>query len=182
MSKRPTEAWRSAALFEDGMGQIVVARFKGSGETEAGVFLLDTYCLGVKNAFFVRVSAHEYETRILGQMFPEGDQLAMTPSCARKLVEDGIAYARRAGIEPHSDYKKAARVFGGIDAAACGESFTFGRDGKPFYVQGPHDSPDYVAHVFRMLRAKLGLTGFHYMVTTGAADEIWPEFADDDLE
>jgi len=39
--KRPTEAWYSPELFKSGFGQVVVARFKLSGEVEAGMFLMD---------------------------------------------------------------------------------------------------------------------------------------------
>ena len=48
-TKRPTEAWHTAGLFDRGFGQVIVARFKGSGEAEVGVFLVDTCCLGVKD-------------------------------------------------------------------------------------------------------------------------------------
>ena len=38
-------------LFEQGIGWVIVARFKSAGQrVEAGVFLLDVYCLGVKLA------------------------------------------------------------------------------------------------------------------------------------
>jgi len=35
--------------------------------------------------------------------------------------------------------KKASHVLSGIDAGECNTTFTFGQDGKPFYMQGPHD-------------------------------------------
>jgi hypothetical protein len=50
--KRPPEAYASSSLFEQGIGHITLARFKTSGKTEIGVFLVDIYCLGVKDAFF----------------------------------------------------------------------------------------------------------------------------------
>lgn len=178
MTKRPTEAWRSAKLFEVGIGHVIVARFKGSGEAEVGVFLLDVYCLGAKDAFFSRMSAHEYETRLLGQLLPEEERFGMTLACARKLIEDAVAYARRSGIEPCADYKKAGRVLGGIKVADCGESFTFGKDGKPLYISGPHDSPSFISQVVRVMTAKLGTEGFHYLVRLAGPDE----FPDDEMD
>ena len=41
------------------MGHAAVARFRGS-DVEMGVFLLDVFCLGVKDAFYTRVSSAEY--------------------------------------------------------------------------------------------------------------------------
>lgn len=57
--KRATEAYYSTSLFDKGIGYVVVARFKLVGEAEIGVFLVDVFCLGVKNAFFTRVSERE---------------------------------------------------------------------------------------------------------------------------
>ncbi|MCP5521722.1 MAG: hypothetical protein H7A46_09255 [Verrucomicrobiales bacterium] len=165
--KRAPEAWCSAGLFEKGIGHVVVARFKLSGEAEIGVFLLDVHCLGVKDAFFTRMEGYEYEHDMLDRLFPDGGRTQMSPACARKLVEDAVAYTRGLGLGPHADYRKACRVFGGIKAAECDETFTFGESGKPLYVQGPHDSPAFAQRVISVLRAKLGDDGFHFIVPIG---------------
>jgi hypothetical protein len=40
-------------LFEHGIGWVIVARFKSAGErVEAGIFLVDVCCLGVKFAIY----------------------------------------------------------------------------------------------------------------------------------
>jgi hypothetical protein len=164
-TKRPPEAWMDKSLFESGIGHVVIARFKASGETEAGVFLIDIRCLGVKNAFFTRLPFQEYQDRLLARIFskPE-DRESITPACGRKLVEDAIAYARGFGMEPHPDCRQAQRVFGGIDPAECDRQFTFGDDGKPLYIQGPHDSDEFAALVLAQLERRCGKDGFHYII------------------
>ena len=42
-AKRPPEAFRSANLFDSGIGYVVVSRFKSDGQVESGVFLLDAF-------------------------------------------------------------------------------------------------------------------------------------------
>ncbi len=163
-TKRPTEAWRSESLWENGMGQVVVARFKASGEAEVGVFLLDVFCLGVKNASYTRSSAFGYED-LLSRIFPETDpRTGLTPACARRLVEESVAYAGRFGIPPHEDYKVGCRVLGGIEASGCAETFTFGCEGKPQFIQGPNDSPQFVRNVLRCLDRVCGEGHYHYIV------------------
>ncbi len=153
------------SLFESGIGHVVIARFKASGETEVGVFLVDAKCLGVKNAFFTRVSFAEYQKKVLERVFPyPDDQEAMAPACGRKLVEDAIKYARGFGLEPHSDCREAQRVFGGIDAATCDRQFTFGNGGKPHYNQGPNDSDAFAARVMTQLERRCGSGGFTYTI------------------
>jgi len=162
-SKRPPEAFMSANVFELGMGHVVLSRFT-SRDVESGVFLLDVGCLGVKDAFYTRVSLAEYEDRLLGRVFAGSGRKAMDPCCARKLVEDAIAYARDLGFAPHRDYKQAARVFGGISTQACASTFTFGKDGKPCFVQGPYDSPEKCARIMQVLRNRCGEGNFYYLL------------------
>jgi len=170
--KRPTEAWCSADLFKSGFGQVVVARFKLSGEAEAGVFLVDVYCLGVKNAYFARVSEWEYDTKILARMTETGGgKESLSPACGRKLIEGAVQYAQSLGLAPHPDYKKACRVFGGIRPEECERAFTYGQDGKPLFVQSPNDSPEVVDHVMTTLTRRLGTDGFHYILEVGSLGE-----------
>src|SRR5437773_12461608 len=51
-------------LFEAGMGTVVVSRAMPNGNIGAAFFLLDVFCLGVKNAYFVAVPRAEYDYRL----------------------------------------------------------------------------------------------------------------------
>jgi hypothetical protein len=58
-NKRPPEAFRSSSFKKQGIGHVVITRFKAGGtEVDAGVFLVDAYCLGVKDAIF-RAVGHQ---------------------------------------------------------------------------------------------------------------------------
>jgi hypothetical protein len=168
--KRPLEAFRSAELFDSGCGYLVVSRFKADGRVESGFFLLDVFCLGVKDAGFHHFnSIVDYRESLIDRLFPDANQVQMTPAAARKLTEDATSYARGLGFSPGVDYKKASRVFGGITTAGCDEEFTFGKDGKPLYIQGPSDSPARVERILHALDARCGEGGYHYII---AADEF----------
>jgi hypothetical protein len=170
-SKKPSEAFMSANLFQAGIGYVVVSRFKSQGIVESGVFLIDTYCLGVKNAFFARMGEHDYQADLLNRIFSEDTRESIEPACARKLVEDAENYARRLGFSPHSDYKQGCRVFGGIDSAACTRSFSFGKNGKPLYIQGPNDSAEMAHRILNLLKARCGQGNYEYIVLPGGSDE-----------
>jgi hypothetical protein len=176
--KHPPEAFRSAKLFDSGCGYLVMSRFKADGRVESGFFLLDVFCLGVKDAgFCCFYSVADYKENLLDRLFPDEDRVGMTPAAARKLAEDAVSYARELGFSPGVDYKRASRVFGGITTADCDEEFMFGKDGKPFYIQGPSESPTRVERIMRALEARCGEGGYHYIV---AADDFEP--LDDDEE
>jgi hypothetical protein len=164
---RPTEAYVSANLFESGIGYVVVARFRGHGEMEAGVFMLDVFCLGAKDAFYTRASTAEYDSHLLDRILPAGNRKPLDPPTARKLIEGAVAYAQNLGLAPHPDYKMACRVLGGINSAESTATFAFGEKGKPLYVQGPNDSPGFCQRILKQLRSRCGADGFHYLVVAG---------------
>src|SRR5947208_3030374 len=58
----------------------------------------------------------------------------------QKLLAGAIEYARSLGFAPHADHRRARLLLADVDASQCAETFTFGKDGKPFYIRGPHES------------------------------------------
>ena len=100
--KRATEAFVSSALFELGTGSVILSRFKSDCRVESGVFLLDVYCLGVKDATFVRLDTAEYENELLKPYSARDALEPIEPPCARKLVEDAVRYAAGLGFQTSS--------------------------------------------------------------------------------
>ena len=151
------------------MSNVVVARFKGSGEVECSIFLVDTWCLGVKNAMYKRLHFEEYQA-MLSHLGQNQSLTPLSPSCARKLVSGAVSYASSLGFSPHRDMKKAWRVMGGIDPGACQSTYTFGYQGKPHYFQGPRDTLAFRNHVMNTLTKRLGTGNFHF--TIKESDEL----------
>ncbi len=168
MAKEP-DAFVLESLFEAGIGEVVIVRYKGGGRAEAGVFLVDPCCLGVKDAFFVSKTEEELQ-KLLDKMGQRTPLVRHPAPYGRKLVEEAVKYARELGFEPHRDFKKAARVFGGIDPARCGEKFVFGRDGKPFFVNGPHISYDQSVRIIKHLEVQCGAKNFEYLIGRSKLD------------
>ncbi|MDB6110738.1 MAG: hypothetical protein JWR69_2488 [Pedosphaera sp.] len=172
-AKRPMEAFMTAAIFEIGMGSVVASRFKANEAVETGLFLVDTYCLGIKTAEFLKLDLDEYETEVL-PMVAEGGRLEkIQPACAQKLVEQAAAYAAKLGFSPHHDYRKACRVFGGVSAQACASDFVFGLDGKPFYVPGPYDTAAEMHLILSVLESGCGPGNYAFDLLPALNEEAW---------
>ncbi len=164
IGRSPVHAAYIADTFsKQGIGHVIIARAIPDGRIVAGVFLVDVYCLGVKNAFMMVQSPSDFENAI-EQQFSINDLKPATPACARKLIDDAIAYARDLGFEPHRDFRDASVVLGDIDPAECDQSYTFGKDGKPLYIAGPHDSDAMIHRVMTQLRNRGGPDGSHFMI------------------
>lgn len=142
-------------LWETGIGQCIIARRVSGVEVAVGVFLVDTYCLGVKDAFWKIVSEPEYRelrTRIDGH----GRLLNVTPEYLSKLVHCAADYAQELGFSPHADFRHARLLLGDIDPSLCSEEFEFGKDGSPLYINGPNESPEKAQRIARRVQAAGG--------------------------
>ena len=177
-------AFVSPTIFEGGLGSVVIARKLSNGQIAFGMFLVDAYCLGVKNADFnivPRETFNDYIDQAAGlHGLPRDD-----PARARKLVEDAITYAGDLGFNPHRDFRNAEAIFGDIDAKECEEQFVFGSDGKPLFVAGPYDSPGKIRRIMAKLGEACGQDGYHTLLETDdpeGFDEIWEDggFEDDE--
>lgn len=139
-------------LFEKGLGSVWFSRRLPDGSYALSLFLLDTWCLGVKNAMSGIDDAENYEARLEEfKNVSEEEFVACDAAYARKLIESAEAYARKLGFSPHPDYRLARLLFGDVDTSACTEEFAFGRDGQPFYSPAQGDSPTVQRRIMKHL-------------------------------
>lgn len=161
----------SANLFDTGMGALSVARLAPDGRIAVAAFLLDIYCLGVKNAPHAILSGSAYEEFIAGLMAStDGAARSVGPSYGRKLLEQLVAWSRNLGFQPHPDYAGAVRILSDIEVADDVPDFSFGRDGKPFYISGPKESTATSRRIIALLEEKCGRGGFDYLVRADGLD------------
>ena len=163
-------------LFISGMGELVVARRTSNGDIAMSAFVIDVFCLGVKNAMFAVMPESDYEHKIKGRMSAAGNRgfEKLHQTCAKKLLDGAVDYAKELGFAPHPDYKNANDIFGNIDAGACPVKYTYGKEGKPFYINGPYESPADIERIINTLTKKCGVGGFDTVLrlTDGMDDDF----------
>jgi hypothetical protein len=112
----------------------------------ASYFLLDSYCLGIKDAFFIK----DFDI----EAFRERENTKpISPEVAFKWLQSAIAYAKGIGFEPHPSTSLCFLIFGDTDVSKCDEEFTFGCNGKPTFIAGPYDSVEMQFEVLQKLRS-----------------------------
>lgn len=158
---------RLPEMFTIGIGHVVLARRLPSGALGCGLFLVDVYCLGVKEVYYKEWSPSEFEEIVEALGSGGGAMVDMDPAAARKLLVEAVAYAAESGIPPAKDYRITSRIFGDIDASASTESFTFGVNGKPLYIQGPKDSPMRIREIMATLNRHRGGDGWDATLAIG---------------
>jgi hypothetical protein len=149
----------SESLFEIGMGTLVLARGATRIHVEFSSFLLDTFCLGIKDVMFESVDGEVFED-YMEATEAESPMVDVDPACARKLLRDLAAWSQSIGFAPHRDFAAVERIFGDVSADASDAVFRFGRDGKPVYIPGPSDSAPLIQRRIAQLQKHLGDDGF----------------------
>ncbi|MEA2887682.1 MAG: hypothetical protein QOD11_2042 [Bradyrhizobium sp.] len=151
----------SADLFEIGIGTMILARGVTRHHLTVGVFLLDVFCLGIKDVMFKSLKSDELEMYIEATN-AGSPPVSLQPGDARKLLRDLAAWSQSIGFPPHRDFAAVERIFGDISADESEADFPFGRDGKPVYIPGPFESATVVRRRVEQLQKQLGEEGFEF--------------------
>ncbi len=150
-----------AELNSIGIGNLVFSRALPDGRVAMAVFLLDIFCLGVKNATYATLEADVHAQHVEA-LRETGSFVVVAPAYFRKLVEGGVAYAKDLGFAPHPDYAVARQIFGLVDTALCEQEFLYGQNGKPYYVAGPRETLSQSRAIVEQLQRRQG--GGDYLV------------------
>ncbi len=153
-------------IFEQGLGVGILSRRLPDERIAMASFVIDAYCLGVKDATARIMNLFDYQGYV-DQVELTASLSAVEPAYLVKLVKESVAYAKDLGFNPHRDYKKARNIFGDIDPNTCTETFEFGKDGKPLYISGPLESAAKVRRIVDQLTKRLGPDGFDFLVGMG---------------
>ncbi len=164
-----TENWRK----KEQLIQILVARRGPKGFIAIGNVLVDTMCLGAKNAYGRVVSEGEY-IMVLHEMQGNQSMIPTDINLVAKVIRDSVAYARDLGISPNRDLGQALRVIGKTDPDACLIEIPLGGpDGRPFFFGGPYDN---YGRIIKKLTNAVGPDGFTYLLPLDQSDPWGDEF------
>lgn len=147
-----------------GLVGVTVARRHRPHRVAVCGYLIDVYCLGVKNALGPRVMNDRDLPSFLGEFFAAFAEveppLTAPLELARHLVWGAADYADRLGFRPAPDFAPTAGHLGAWQETS---DITFGYGGVPFYIQGPYDDdPD---AVLRTLTESVGDGNFQFIVS-----------------
>lgn len=142
----------------EGLVGLMVARADRSSRVTVCGWLVDVYCLGVKNATgptTMSSGALFDHSRLFFSAFATSPR-TVPLELAQHLVHGAVAFAASFGFGPHPDFADTVPYLG-TAPGSC--PIRFGRDGIPFYVSGPHDNP---REVVAALEASAGAGNYHY--------------------
>ena len=143
-----------------GLAQILLSRRQSNNKLILGVYLVDIFCLGLKNTFCnANISMEEYQRMKLAT-FKEKVLVPCPPEKARRIIFGAIEYAGRLGFKPQKDFDLSQFVLKGLPINDYDLTLEFGKDGKPLYIAGPHD--DFMT-IIKTLKKNVGESNFDFI-------------------
>lgn len=151
---------------EDGVGglaQIFVTRLEKKRYL-VGSYLVDYWCLGVKDTFGPRkFDRTKYETMV-EQSYAKfsQDYREISLEQAQSIILGAVEYASSLGLKPHRDFETTKTHLGKPPEKLL--PIEFGKEGKPFYINGPYDNSE---RIIGKLRETVGEGNFDYLILVG---------------
>lgn len=158
--------------FTEGIGNLLVARALPNGQCVMVLFLVDLYCLGIKDVVIEMVPRSKLERQVVPDIFRNEPAESLSPAEALKLVVGAFEFAARYGLYPRGDFERGLGIFLGVDKAEAQREFEFGKDGKPLYINGPYDSLAFQNRILNTLERTAGRQGYEHVNIAGDLDDF----------
>lgn len=157
---------------ESGMAHVIVTRVRPSCNLIMGAFLVDTFCLGVKDAgYHENMTPSDFEGYL--NNYKRGMGLEeISYNEAHNIIYGAMAFAEEGGIKPAKEFDPAGYILEEDTEDIPLIEYNFGKNGKHFLVVNPDRKEMPYYHI---LKKNLG-DDFEYVMPYG------DEYEDDDYE
>ncbi len=170
----------SKDLVASGEGHVIVTRKHTGGKVSVAFYLVDIWCLGVKDSFYrLRMDDFEFEGMIGAYRI---DLRECSYDEAHNWIYGAIAYAEEAGIEPDKSFDITQYMLEEDDDNIPLIEYEYGKDGKHTLVA--HSSFE-ASRYLPLLEKNLGEGNYDYILSAldpNIDDEDFYDDEDDDEE
>ena len=176
---------------EYGMATVMVTRKHNNGNLTSAIYLIDTLCLGIKDTTYqFNLKPEEYDSYV-DHFLNKDDCEEITYALAHNIIYAALAYAEEFEFKPHRDFNSITQFMLEEDTDDIELiDIECGKEGKPCYVIGSHDSDQKVDRIIDQLERTAGVDNFYIIDATGEYDDEedddealeYEEAEDDDIE
>ncbi|MDR2466835.1 MAG: hypothetical protein LBD35_05525 [Prevotellaceae bacterium] len=159
---------------EHGLPNIFVVRRHASGNVTFCVYMVDVFCLGVKDTIFTcNVPPENIDDRIAkGDFASKMEEISY--ELAHNIIFAALEYAEEYGFRPHRSFTSTTQYFLEEDndnvpliEIKCGTE-----NGRPMYINNGCETPDQAEKIIRQLEKTAGKGNFGFILRTGTAESF----------
>lgn len=166
---------------ESGMAQISVARKHTNGNITSCLYLIDLYCLGVKDTHYMfNSSPNEYREQ-QDEIDERTSLMLVEYALVHNIILAGIEFAEEFGFAPHKDYTSITQFMLEEDNDDIElMEIECGMDGKPAYVRGPFDTDAKMKQIISRLEKTAGKDNYIIIDEDEEFEDEFDDFEDDE--
>lgn len=159
---------------EAGVYVVLVTRVHSTGKITVGVYLIDMYCLGVKDSYYyLALDPDDLKECALFNRIDDFEEVDYAE--AHNLIYGALAYAEEAGIEPCPEFKVSEYILEPDDDRIPLMDFEFGHNGVRELVIGPdRREMKYIPILNKNVPGQFIVTGYiddHYAEADSVEDD-----------
>ncbi|MDP3643050.1 MAG: hypothetical protein Q8S54_07650 [Bacteroidota bacterium] len=149
---------------KDGIAHVIVARSHTNGNITVCFYLIDLYCLGVKDTqYLFNISETKYQEKKEGMEHVDFEPIDYP--LAHNIVFAGLEFAEEYGFKPHKDFTSITQFMLEEDSENIEMiDIECGKDGKPFFVSGPYDDQVKINQVMAQLERNAGPGKYDFLI------------------
>jgi len=170
------ECWINKNWQDIGEASIAIVRKMGGDKFAIGMYLLDLYCLGLKDGFYHVEPTHVKE-EILQQVHKNMDMIACDATLAQNIIYGAIEYAEDLGFKPAKEFAVLQYLLDDVEEIEYME-VEFGFKGKPMYIPSPHEN---VGLILSTLNKSVGEGNYIFQENEDLPDEL-TDLEEEELE
>ena len=162
---------------ENGLGYIFVSREHTGGRISFAIYLVDFWCLGVKDCFYkLRAEDYELKQTVSHMMEHRLGIKEVSYDEAHNLIYGAVAFAEEAGIVPCKEFALAQYFLEEDTEDIPLIEYEFGKDGKHWLVA---KSKLELSTYLPTLQKNLSEDQYHYIVAEDDEEDMDDDWDDD---
>lgn len=149
---------------KNGVVVCIIIRKQPSGLFSFASFVVDRFCLGIKDAMANCNYSKIQIDDLLARMSPFGVLKEVPAAYFHNLVYGALDYAEDLGFSPNESFDIAEHLLDPDLADEGIDDIEFGYNGKPLYIQGPFDDAN---RIIKTLNSTVGEGNYEFVVEGG---------------
>ncbi len=174
------ECWINEDWEDSGVASIVIARRHTNENITFCLYLVDLFCLGVKDSFF-RFNISETEFRKFIEKLEEKMEMEIVEYVlVHNIILSGIEYAEEFGFKPCKDFSSVTQYMLEEDTDDIELiEIECGKDGKPLFIQGPFENAAKANKILKQLEKTAGTGNYDFIREGDELEDDWEDEFED---
>jgi hypothetical protein len=143
-----------------GLVQIILARVQPNEKICCGTYLVDKFCLGLKNTFAKTNLTPERYQEVYDRIASRQPLTRCPIELAHQMIYGSIDYAAQFGFQPQSDWVQTQYMLEPRGELKEPYKLKFGQKGRPLFIAGPYDD---TKKIIKQLEATAGPGNFDFL-------------------